>query len=253
MLELWLPMVLLFVAATVTAIAARRKRDRCLKYFNREPVMILMQSGKWLWGRFVAYPKAMELVFETPKKDADGLKKASYVLYSPEVDGIKKILQPLPDVGTKQHDRWEKEINRIANPSLLRRLRRWIWNMFNTLRDAISQSLGMVIGTMKKSTPMGKVSGADKRAGDIGNTLLGTVPNAYEPVLEKYLSKQVVVEMLEDGEVLEFAGLLQEYSGKYLLLRNVALQPEIDIGTPLPDRFDVIFPRNKAIVRHCLK
>ena len=253
MFDIWLPMVLLFVAATVAAIAARRKRDRCLKYFNREPVMILMQSGKWLWGHFMAYPKAMELVFENPEADESGHSKASYVLYTPEVDGIKKILQSPPAAGTKEYETWQKEIQRIANPSLLRRFRRWTWNIFNTLRDAISQSLGMIIGTMKKSTPMGKVSGADKRAGDIGNTLLGTVPNAYEPVLEKYLGKQVVVEMLEDGEVIEFAGLLQEYSGKYLLLRNVAYQPDVDIGTPLPDRFDVIFPRNKALVRHCLK
>ena len=245
-------MALLFVTATIAAIAARRKLDRCLKYFNREPVMILMQSGKWLWGRFVAYPKAMELVFKMPEKDESGHKKASYVLYSPEVDGIKKILQPLPEAGTKEHDPWKKEIRSIANPSILRRFRRWTANAFNTLRDAVSQSLSMIIGTMKKSTPMGKVSGADKRAGDIGNTLLGTIPNAYEPVLEKYLCKQVIVEMLEDGNVLEFAGLLQEYSGKYLLLRNVAYNPEIDIGIPLPDRFDVIFPRNKAIVRHCL-
>lgn len=253
MLDFWLPMILLFVAATVTAIATRRKRDRCLKYFNRESVMILMQSGKWLWGRFIAYPKAMELVFENPETDESGHKKASYVLYTPEVDGIKKILQSPPKEGSKEYEKWQKEILRIANPSLLRRLRRWIWNVFNTLRDAVSQSLGMILGTLKAKSPMGKVAGADKRAGDVGNTLLGTVPNAYEPVLEKYLSKQVIVEILEDREVMEFAGLLQEYSGKYLLLRNVAYKPEIDIGTPLPSRFDVIFPRNKAIVRHCLK
>ena len=252
MLDFWLPMILLFTAATITAIAARRKRDRCLKYFNRESVMILMQSGKWLWGHFIAYPKAMELVFENPETDASGHRKSSYVLYTPEVDGIKKILQAPPKSGTKEYKQWEAEIERIANPSLLRRFRRWVWNIFNTLRDAVSQSLGMIIGTMKKSTPMGKVSGADKRAGDIGNTLLGTVPNAYEPVLEKYLGKQVIVEMLEDGVVVEFAGLLQEYSGKYLLLRNVAFQPDINIGTPLPDRFDVIFPRCKALVRHCV-
>lgn len=252
MLDFWLPMVLLFFGATIAAIAARRKRDRCLKYFNREAVIILMQSGKWIWGRFIAYPKAMELVFDKPEKDESGHIKASYVLYSPEVDGIKKIIQPPPKPGTKEHDRWQKEIKRIANPSVFRRLRRWFWNVFNTLRDAISQSLSMVIGSMKKATPMGKVSGADKRAGEIGNTLLGTVPNSYEPVLEKYLSKQVIVEMLEDGEVVEFAGLLQEYSGKYLLLRNVAFQPDVDIGTPLPDRFDIIFPRSKALVRHCV-
>jgi hypothetical protein len=104
---------------------------------------------------------------------------------------------------------------------------------------------------MKKATPMGKVTGADKRAGEIGNTLLGTVPNAYEPVLEKYLSKQVVVEMLENGDVVEFAGLLQEYSAKYLLLRNVAYKPTLNVGQELPERFDIIFPRSLALVRHC--
>ena len=44
----------------------------------------------------------------------------------------------------------------------------------------------------------------------------------------------------------------QGYSGKYLLLRNVAFEPGVDIGGPLPDRFDIIFPRSKALVRHCV-
>ncbi|WP_372795228.1 hypothetical protein [Pontiella sp.] len=253
MLEFWLPMALLFLAATITAIATRRQRDRCLKYFNHEPVMILMQSGKWLWGNFIAYPKTLELVFEHPEKDESGIRKASYVLYTPEIDGIKKIIQPPPKSGTPEYRKWQKEIKRIANPSILRRFRRSCWNVFNTLRDAVSQSISLVIGSMKKSTPMGKVSGADKRAGEIGNTLLDTVPNAYEPVLEKYLSKQVVVEMLQDGKVIEFAGLLQEYSGKYLLLRNVPYKPDLDPAEhpDLPERFDIIFPRSAAIVRHC--
>lgn len=250
MLDFWLPMMFLFVAATIAAIAAQRKRDRCLKYFNREAVMILMQSGKWLWGRFVAYPKGMELLFERPEQDESGLKKASYVLYPPEVDKIKKIIQPSPTPGTREHARWQKEIDRIAHPSLFRRFRRWVWNGFNTLRDAVSQSLGMIIGSVKKKTPMGKVAEADKRAGEVGKTLLSTVPNAYEPVLEKYLSRQVVVEMLEGGDVLEFSGLLQEYSDTYLLLRNVVYKPNVDWDVPLTERFDIIFPRKVALVRH---
>ena len=71
-------------------------------------------------------------------------------------------------------------------------------------------------------------------------------------VLEKYLSRKVIVEMLEDGKVVEFAGLLQEYSGKYLLLRDVPYQPKVQTGTALPDRFDIIFPRSLALVRHCV-
>ena len=252
MLDFWLPMILLFVAATIAAIAARRKRDRCLKYFNQESVLILMQTGKWLWGGFITYPKTMELLFDEPRKDDSGYRKTSYVLYTPEIDGIRIILQPPPSAGTKEYQRWQKEIKRIANPSLARRFRRWIWNVFNTLRDAVSQSIGMLLGTLKTKTPIGKISGADKRAGEIGNTLLGTVPNAYEPVLEKYLCKQVIVEMLHDGAVQEYAGLLQEYSERYLLLRNVIYQPDIDTATALPDRFDIIFPRNQALVRHCM-
>ena len=258
MFEFWLPMVLLFAAATAAAIIARRRRDRCLKYFQRDRVLIHMQSGKWIWGRMGVYPKAIELTFETPEPDEAGLTKGSYVLYTPEVDGIRTILQPSPPAGTAAHDLWQREIHRVANPSLLRRMGRWIWNVFNTLRDAVSQSLSMTLGTLKTKTPMGKVAGADKRAGEVGQTLLNTVPNAYEPVLERYLSKPVVVEMLEEGTVVEFAGLLQEYSGQYLLLRNVAhtptFDPEIGTGlqTPLPEHFDIIFPRNKALVRHVL-
>ena len=252
MTDFWITMLLLFAAATVAALAARRKRDRCLKYFDGDTVLILLASGKWIWGRFAAYPNAMELAFENPVPDSSGQVKASYILYGKELEDIQKVLQPPPQEGTDAYQRWQKEIEGIANPSVFWRIRRWIWNAFNALRDAISQSLTMLIGTINKTTAMAKVVGADKRAGEIGNTLLGTVPNAYEPVLEKYLSRQVVIELLEDEEVFEFAGLLQEYSGKYLLLRNVAFRPGVDTGKPLPDRFDIIFPRNKALVRHCL-
>jgi small nuclear ribonucleoprotein (snRNP)-like protein len=251
--DFWLTMAILFAAAAVAAFMARRKRDRCLKYFTDEPVIIPMESGKWIWGRFFAYPKAIELVFDNPQPDDSGRVKANYILYGTELDELTKILQIPPQSGTPEYQSWQREVESIANPSLYRRINRWVWNTVNALRDAISQSFNILIGSMKNTTPMGKVAGADKRAGEIGNTLLGTVPNSYEPVLEKYLSKQVVVEMLENDEVIELAGVLQEYSGKYLLLRDVAYQPDVDIGSPLPERFDIIFPRNRALVRHCLE
>ena len=58
-------------------------------------------------------------------------------------------------------------------------------------------------------------------------------------------------EMLENGDVVEFAGLLQEYSDKYILFRNVAYKPTLDIGKEFPERFDIIFPRSLALIRHC--
>ncbi|MDH3346127.1 MAG: hypothetical protein OEL75_02985 [Kiritimatiellaceae bacterium] len=248
MLDFWIPMILVFVAATVAAIAARRKRDRCLKFLNYEKVLILLNSNKWLWGKLTVFPHTMELIYDAVEHDG----KASYILYQSEIDQIKQIIQPTPDEGTPEYAAWQKEVGRISNPSVFRRLRRYLWNAFNTLRDAISQSLSLLMGTLKTKTPLGKIQSVDKKAGEIGNTLISSVPNAYEPILEKYLGKTVIVEMLEGETVLEFTGLLQEYSGAYLLLRDVPLKPEIDTGRSLPDRFDVIFPRRRALVRHCM-
>lgn len=252
MYDFWIPLLLIFAVATVAAITARRRRDRCLKFFHRHRVMILMNSGKRLWGNLITYPKVLELEFADPAPDELGLRKVSYVLYPPEIDGIHQILQQAPKVGAEGYEAWAAEIQQVANPSLGRRFRRACWNAFNTLRDAVSQSLAMVLGTLKSKTPMGKVAGADKRAGEIGETLLGTIPNAYEPILEKYLSKEVVVEMLEGTETREYCGLLQEYSEKYVLLRSVPFKPEFFEGDDVPDHFDIIFPRSQALVRHRL-
>lgn len=251
MLEFWLPLLLLFIAATVTAIVSRRKQDRCLRFFRHKPVIVMLDSGKKIWGKLTPYPQQMELLFAPSEIGSE--EKASYVLYEPEINSINRIVQPQPPKESEAYRKWEKEVARVASPSLFKRLRRWSWNIMNTLRDAVSQSIGMILGTLKSKTAMGKVIGADKRAGEISNTLLGTVPNAYEPILEKYLSKRVVVEMVEEGEVIEYVGLLQEYSEKFLLLRNVSYTVDTDTGTVQPDHSDLIFPRKKTLVRHCLR
>ena len=253
MLDFWLPMLLLFATATLGAVAARRKRDRCLKYFNRKPVLIEMSTGKWMWGRFTVYPKTLELIFEHPQSVVNGMAKASYVLYAPEIEGIKKILHPPPVAGTEAFEQWQKEVDRVAHPSVARRATRWVWNLFNTLRDAVSQAFSMLIGTLKTKTAVGKIVGADKHATQVGNTLIEAVPNAYEPVLERYRNRWVVVEIVEEGSVVEFTGLLQEYSAKYFLLRNVAYSPKLDASIALGARYDLIFPRDKALVRHFLQ
>lgn len=254
MFDFWIPMILLFLVATIAAIVARRRRDRCLKFFHQRSAMILMQNGKRLWGKLLTYPNVLELEFDDLKSNEFNPLKASYVLYASEIDTIHLILQQAPKEGSDGFDAWQKEIQQVANPSFSRRFHRWCWNVFNTLRDAISQALSMILGTLKSKTPMGQVANADKRAGEIGNTLLGTIPNAYEPILEKYLSQEVIVEMLENNEVHEFSGLLQEYSEKYILLRSVLYKPDFLMGDDLlPNRFDIIFPRSKALVRHRLK
>lgn len=202
-------------------------------------------SGKWLWGTLKVFPKQLELLFSDEQQDGD---KTTYIFYESELAGIQRLYRPSPAEDSPERKSWEKELDKIARPSLFRRSKRKIFNSINTLRDAVSQSIGMILGTLKSKTAMGKISGADKRAGEISSTLLGTVPNAFEPILETYLSKKVVVEMIEEGAVVEYQGLLEEYSEHYLLVRDVLIHSSQ--SDHLSQRNDIIFPRKKALVRH---
>ena len=74
---------------------------------------------------------------------------------------------------------------------------------------------------MSKDTQLAKSKDSDKRLHEMQTNLTGMVPNAWEPVLEKYRGKQVAIERgVKDGLVYE-NGILEDYSSKYLLLRDV--------------------------------
>lgn len=254
MLDFWLPILLLFVSAMAATIFNKRRRDLCLKFLNKRHVYIRKQTGKWIWGNLTVFSNALDLNYAEPYANEDGIVKESYVLFQPHINNISRILSPSPQPGTPERIRWERAVERVANPSILRRTGRCIRNIYNTLRDAFGQASTMILGTVTKKTRMGKIQTADQRAGEINRTLLDAVPNAYEPVLERYLSKQVVVEELDAGKVTEFTGILQEYTDKYLLLRSVPATPVLLNSYQGPeikaDYFDVVFPRSCTLVRH---
>jgi hypothetical protein len=87
----------------------------------------------------------------------------------------------------------------------------------------------------------------------MSRTLISVVSNAYEPILERYLGHDVIIETGEDAKSSQQCGVLQEYSAAYLLIRDIDLMQEIppNLPTELFDhQFDVIFPRQQNSVRH---
>lgn len=253
-MDFWVPMTLLFLTAMIVTIFSKRRRDRCLKFLNRRNVYIRQQKGPWVWGTLKVFPNALDLNYITPGPPEDGIRKESYIFYQPHLAELSRILCPSPQPGTPERSRWERAVRRIAEPSILRRTARMIRNLFNTLRDAFSQSAALLIGSVNKKTRMGQIHAADQRAGEISRALMDAVPHAYEPALEGYLSRLTVVEELENGKVLEFRGILQEYTEKYLLLRNVPRSEKLLDGYEGPDiradSFDVVFPRSCTLIRH---
>ncbi len=252
----WLPILLLFLSAFLAAILRLRAKDICLKQFNRHFCLMKTANNRWLWGDLRVFPDALELRYRQKVAYTETHDKASYLLYSNDIGQLQFIARPSPKEGTPEYESWRKELEAINNPSFVRVVGRRIRNLFNLLRDAFSQTLSAVIGVLTRQQRIQKVSGgaAEKRFNEMGQSVLGTVPNAYEHVLEYYLGKFVVCESMRDGKLLEENGILQDYSGKYLLIRGVELVDAFPAGAFGCEvsrlKVDLILPRSSSLVRH---
>lgn len=252
----WLPILLLFLSAFLAAILRLRAKDICLKQFNRHFCLMKTPNNRWLWGDLRVFPDALELRYRRKVAYTETHEKASYLLYSNEISQLQFIARPSPSEGSPEYERWQKELEAINNPSFVRVVGRRVRNLFNLLRDAFSQTLSAMIGVLTRQQRIQRTSGgaAEKRFNEMGQTVLGTVPNAYEHILEHYLGKFVVCESMRDGSLLEDNGILQEYSAKYLLIRGVELEDAFPAGAFGAEvsrlKADLILPRNSSLVRH---
>ena len=62
------------------------------------------------------------------------------------------------------------------------------------LKDAFGQAAKAIIGALSKDTSLSKVKDSNKRIEEVRSGLTELVPNAWEPILEKYRGSRVVIE-----------------------------------------------------------
>ena len=90
------------------------------------------------------------------------------------------------------------------------------------------------------------------------SNLTGMVPNAWEPILEKYRGKSVAIEKQSGGELLCEGGILEDYSDRYLVLRDVQIQDEVlfehlaDFSHKYSISLDILYSRSCTCLRYSL-
>ena len=221
---LLLTILFIFLSAIMGAVIARRRRDRCLKLFNDYHVTMAMVDGKVIWGDLHVFAQGFSLEYDAPYQTPAGLIKSSYLLYQPEMGNLLTLCRYVGDLTEYEKQQREQQVLKRFKPNFFRRSMRSIRNIFNTIRDAFSQALGAVIGQMSKTGPKA-LSGQKSNMEQMGQSLLGAVGNAYEPMLEKFIGKPVVLELScpadPDTKNIELTGYLAEYSDKYLAVFNI--------------------------------
>ena len=178
----------------------------------------------------------------------------SLVLHPSEVDGIAYLLRQAPAPDTRAGVEWDRELQRIRFPSFWNKVIRAALNLYNMLRDAFGQASKAILGAISKDSAMGEVKNANKHVNEIGSDLTDLVPNAWEPVLEKYRGHQVVVERKTKSGLIKESGVLEDYSSKYLLdhgaVRDEKLLSYLEEQGADRDANDLLYSRSNSIVRH---
>lgn len=232
-----LTMIFIFLSAFITAILKERARDRCLKDFGDYPIILELENdNKVIWGVFSLYSNGIELHYKDSYRDFAGQLKTSFILYKDEWPGLMGIYRCAQDLDDKEKNRRKRDIRRTYQPSAFRRILRFLKNLFNTFRDAVNKSLGLIIGQAKRAMPSSRIlSTQDAAIKQIGESFVEYASHAYDAVLERLIGRKVVVETLQHGALIEYIGILKEYSANFLEILSVDKSLEFLFPLPPPD------------------
>ena len=245
---LTITIVFIILSTFVAAFVRGRKRDKCLKDFANYIVTLEDTSGKAIWGKLRVENTGMELVYANKHDDSDGHVESSFILYKYEYAKMQALIRFHDELTEKGVKRRNNELKRTYHPGLFRRLKRKALNIFKTIRDSVMEVINLLISHAQKATPAGQVlTSQDKYVSQIKKELVGSVGTSYEPLLERYIGHMVVMELIKGDKVIEYAGVLKEYTADFIEMMDV--EYSID-ESKQSKKADVVVPRKRAVIRH---
>jgi len=217
--------IFIVLATAVGAFIRRTSRDKCLKDFTENRVTLLETSGKIIWGKLRVENTGLEFVYPEKHKDEQGHDETSYILYKNEYPNIAALICFHDELSEQNKKKREIELKKAYHPTLLRRMKRKTMNVFKTVRDSVMEVVNLLISQAKKATPAGTVlSSQDKYVSQMKQDLIGSAGTSYEPLLEKYIGHRVVLEQIKGERIIEYWGVLIDYTAEFIEVMDVNYQ-----------------------------
>jgi hypothetical protein len=236
----WFTVLTIFIVTILSALLRRLSKDKALSLFHEYHVSFFSERRATLWGDCLVYSQGIELLFDQAFTTRRKLVKSSALLYDDEFGPMVCLTRSIHGLHPHELEDRKAQIHATFKPGLVRRARRWFRNMLNTMRDAITKTMNLVVGRFTAAA--GGVAGAAlaTQTGDI-NALAGNVmnlaANAYEPLLERYIGQPVILEINLPAPpgpppppnwvppTAEFPGYLVDYTQRFLAVFNVDHEP----------------------------
>jgi len=239
--------IFIVLATAVAAFVRGRSRDKCLKDFQHNLITLEDTDGKLVWGKLRVETTGLEFAYTEKHRDTQGHDETSYILYKYEFPKITALICFHDELSDHDKKKRQLELKRTYHPTPLRRLKRKTLNVFKTVRDSVMEVLNMLISRVGKATPAGAVlSSQDKYVSRIKQELIGSVGTSFEPLLERYIGHRVVVELAKGDKILEYPGVLKEYTADFIEIMDV----DYNVRDEKTRKADLVVLRKYAAVRH---
>ena len=241
--------ILIVVCTIVGAFIKGRSKDRCLYSFSKSPVTLELTSGKSIWGKLFVENSGLELIYAEGHLDKDEKNiETSYILYKNEYDQIKTLVRYIDDLDEVLLKSRDKELEATKHPASRMKIARRFRNFFGTVRDSLLEVANLFMGRIKTATPAGAVlRGQDKYVTEIQKEAISAVSASYEPILERYIGKKVVLALIHGDRKIEYAGILKDYTTEFIQVMDTQYS---GVEQGLPRRADLVAPRSIAKIRH---
>ena len=106
----------------------------------------------------------------------------------------------------------------------------------------------MLISQAKKATPAGAVlTSQDKYVSQMKQELFGSAGTSFEPLLEKYIGRKVVLELAKGDKTFEYCGVLKDYTAEFIEIMDVNYKVKEDEPAR---KADLVVLRKYGVVRH---
>ena len=245
---LYITIIFVIVAAIVAMFVRGRKKDKCLNDFAQSLITIEDTSGKMIWGKLTVENTGLELTYDKPHKDEQGHVETSYILYKSEYSKIQALVRYHEYLSDEAKKKRQLELDKTYHPGFFQRLKRKTLNIFKTVRDSVMEILNLLISQAKKATPAGAMlSSQDKYVSQMKQELIGSVATSYEPLLEKHIGRLVVLDLIKGDKVIEFPGVLKEYTAEFIEIMDVDYKTAPDQPAK---KADILVPRKHGLIRH---
>ena len=207
-----LTIIIIFVVTLIVSYLKSILRDRCLKDFDKFPVIVLLKNGKSIWGRMRLKSSGFILTYDQPYDNISHL-EYGFIIYRNEFSTIFSIVRLISDL-SESEKRLREIRKKVEVFKAILWLRKKARNFFAAVRDAFVDTFSMFLG--KYGAKSSLISQNQRYVKSLGTTVIDYIGNSYDPILEGLIGKRVVYEVFESETWKEYTGVLKNYSKDFL-------------------------------------